>query len=481
LNDGGVCFGRGSDNARQRCDRRPGADNDRIVLFRKSLRTRLWVGGSAVALFVATVAVANGVLAHGNSPAGSRIGLDFLPFYAAGTFVHEGQPARMYDIDALRAREREIAATSGLALGDGFGPFWNPPFFALPFAALAALPFKSALAVWLSVNVAALLVAIALLCRTVARSSNLPDGANWRTWGLVPLLAATSVPCLLAFTHGQNTFCSLLLLAGAVLAWRARRAVFAGLFIGLLAYKPQLAALVGVIALIDLGWRVFAGAALSGGILALSAILTMPGIVGTYRTALPRLLHFMQVEHVYLWERHVTLKAFWRLLLQGNAPGEVAISVTLMASLCAAVLLVALLAAAFRCRYAKGDTGLRRDRLIAATIVAMPLVMPFYFDYDLLLLAIPAVLVAAGGHAFITGRGRTWLIAAWSALFVWMIINPDVAELTRVNGAVPLLGVVAGVLVERALRRDAETTQCQRDGFAAASLRVDRPSLRRAA
>jgi hypothetical protein len=306
----------------------------------------------------------------------------------------------------------------------------------------------------------------------------------------------------------------------------------AGLFIGLLAYKPQLAALVGVIALIDLGWRVFAGAAISGGALALGAVLTMPGIVGTYRTSLPRLLQFMQVEHVYLWERHVTLKAFWRLLLQGHAPGEVAISVTLLASLCAAALLVALLAAAFRGRYGRDNTfresslsvargchpersegscgdaapfysevprcarddsagiaraasgshsaRIGRDRLIAATIAAMPLVMPFYFDYDLLLLAIPAVLVAAGGQAFIAGRGRTLLIGTWSALFVWMIINPDVAELTRVNGAVPLLGVVAGMLVVRALRRDAETSQCQPDGLTIAPP-IDRPPMRRAA
>jgi hypothetical protein len=431
-------------------------------------------------LFVATVAVANGVLARDAGPAASRLGLDFLPFYAAGTFIRDGRPARMYDIDALRAREREIAAASGLALGNGFGPFWNPPFFALPFTPLAVLPFKSALAVWMGVNVAALALAVALLCRTLAKSRGASDGANWRTWGLIPLLAVTSVPCLLAFTHGQNTYCSLLLLTCAVLAWRSRRAVLTGLFIGLLAYKPQLAALVGVVALVDLGWRVFAGAAATGGAMALSAAVTMPGIFDTYRTSLPRLLQFMQVEHVYLWERHVTLKAFWRLLLQGHAPGEAAISVTLLASLCAAALLVALLAAAFRCHLTKGDTALRRDRLIAATIATMPLAMPFYFDYDLLLLAIPATLVAAGGHAFITGRARTLLVSAWSALFVWMIVNPDVAQLTRVNGAVPLLGVVAGVLVTRALRRDAETSQCDGDVTVAAAPTID-TLLRRAA
>ena len=41
------------------------------------------------------------------------------------------------------------------------------------------------------------------------------------------------------------------------------------------------------------------------------------------------------------------------------------------------------------------DAAVRRDRLIAAAIAATPLLMPFYFDYDQLLLAIPAVLLAA--------------------------------------------------------------------------------------
>jgi hypothetical protein len=175
----------------------------------------------------------------------------------------------------------------------------------------------------------------------------------------------------------------------------------------------------------------------------------------------------MQVEHVYIWERHVTLKAFWRLVIQGSAPGEAGIAVTLLTGVCAAALGVALLVAAFRCRRAdmhrKSEPTLRRDRLIAATIAAMPLLMPFYFDYDLLLLAVPAVLVAAGGSAFIAGRARAALIAAWSVLYVWLIVNPDVAELTRVNGAVPLLGVIAGVLVTRALRRDADMSQCDLD------------------
>ena len=398
-------------------------------------------------LFVLTLLVVNAVVAATPAPLLSRIGHDFLPFYAAGSLVREGGSSDVYDLDALRAREQLIARENELLLGTrDFGPFWNPPFYALPFAPLSALPYHAALFTWLAINLLALAAAMALLCRIVGAE-------GWRNWGVVPLLVVASTPFLMAVTHGQNTFGSLLLLTIAVVAWRARQAALAGIAIGLLAYKPQLAAVCAVVAVIDLGWKAFAGAALSGGSLVLSAALAMPGSIADYVRRLPGILHAMQVEQPYLWERHVTLKAFWRLLVQGYAPGEADLLVTLLTVACAAPLGIALLVAAVRVRSLQDPA--RRDTLIAATVACMPLVMPFYFDYDLLLLAVPAVLIAAGRQP----AGR-FLLITWSALYLWLIINPDVAERTRVNLAVPLLCVLAGMLTARALRRDAETAQC---------------------
>jgi hypothetical protein len=308
------------------------------------------------------------------------------------------------------------------------------------------------------------------------------------------VLLLASTPFLMALTHGQNTFCSLLLLTAAVLAWRGRRAMLTGLLLGLLSYKPQLAAVVALIALIDLGWRVALGAVLSGGLLLLASVVAMPGALETYLEAMPRMLRFMQVEQPYMWERHATLRAFWRMLLQGRAVGEASLATHVLTFVSSGGLVVGLLVAAVRSRVA-GDAT-RRDRLIAAAVVAMPLVMPFYFDYDLLLLAIPAVLVAAermrsaselevltksGGsaalHRGVAQRSRRidsstsashprrpladrCLLPAWCALYLWLTVNPDVALQTRVNLAVPLLSVVASVLLARALRRDGETAQC---------------------
>jgi alpha-1,2-mannosyltransferase len=406
---------------------------------------------------VATLLTANAVLAPHTAPLLSHVGHDFLPFYAAGSLLREGNPGAMYDVALLRVRERQIADAADLPHGS-FGPFWNPPFYAMPFAPLSVLPFRAALLTWLAMNLVALSIATVLMCKLV--------GGGWTKWGLTPLFLLASAPFLLALTHGQNTFCSLLLLTLAVGAWRGRRAVLTGALIGLLAYKPQLAALVGLVALIDLGWRVVLGGLLSTGALVIAAAVAMPGIFETYRTALPSLLHYMQVEHVYMWERHVTLKAFWRLLLQGFEAGEAGVAVTLLTTTCAAALGIALIVAAWRCRRSLTDLRGQRDRLIAATIATMPLVMPFYFDYDLLLLAIPAVLIAveesddlAALRRGVAQRSRRMLLLNWAALYCWLIINADVAEQTQLNLAVPLLATLSIQLIGRALQRGPETAQ----------------------
>jgi len=73
----------------------------------------------------------------------------------------------------------------------------------------------------------------------------------------------------------------------------------------------------------------------------------------------------------------------------------------------------------------------------------MPLLMPFYFDYDLLLLAVPAVLTAR--QALAPGGIERRLTIAWIALYAWLMVNPHVAAITRVNGTVILLAVVAAM------------------------------------
>jgi hypothetical protein len=94
--------------------------------------------------------------------------------------------------------------------------------------------------------------------------------------------------------------------------------------------------------------------------------------------------------------------------------------------------------------------------LIAATIVAMPLLMPFYFDYDLLLLSVAAVLFA--GEIVAQQREMTleerWLVRAWVVLFVVMFFNASVSGMIRLHLGVIALTVVALLHIRRAWRID---------------------------
>jgi hypothetical protein len=342
--------------------------------------------------------------------------------------VREGRAAELYDLDAIRALERRVANDQGIDLGDAVGPWWNPPGYAWALAHLSRLPFGTALLAWTGINLAAAAIAAYLLGRIVS-----PGGGGDRL--LVALLVLASAPLIQSLAHGQNSAISLLIVTVAITAWRGGRGFAAGACVGLLLYKPQLAAALAVVLVLHRGRRAAAGVLSVGAMVLVATALTMPGALSDYFHRLPQNLHVMQVEQTYLWDRHVTLQSFWRLLLQGRGPGETSWVVQALTVACAAPLLAGLPLAAFR--------GRSTEALIAATVAAAPLLMPFYFDYDLLLLA------AAGA---LTGRVGWRTVALWAALYLWLFVNPYLAGVTGVNLTVPLLYSLASSLLRNCFR-----------------------------
>jgi len=386
----------------------------------------LWKAGIGVALFILTLAVGNAFVSRDRALSSDGVGLDFIAFYTAGTFVREGRAEDLYNLPAVVAYQRELANQSGSDLGGGFGPWWNPPFYALLFVPLSMLSFSASLNTWLAINILCIVAALLLLVRM------LPP-VNWRTSGLVPLLMLTSMPFLLTLSHGQNTGMSLLILCGMVTLWRSNRAVAAGLVGGLLMYKPQLGAVVAVVLTLALGWRALLGLAVTGSALLVATVLTLPGSIEHFLTQMPANLHTAQVVQTYMWERHVTLKAFFRLLIQGFTPGEM-----WMATKILTFSVTLLVAAALAVMIWRGRQN--RDLLIAATVIAMPLVMPFYFDYDLLLLSVAAVLQVRVAPT----RGA---VVLWASLFIWLMLAHHIAPLTHVNLTAPILLAIFGSVV----------------------------------
>jgi hypothetical protein len=413
-------------------------------------RVFLWkVGGIAVAVFL-TFLIMNFIVPVNKSVTWRMLGLDFLAFYYGGTCARTGQYDKLYDLHETKQFEYATGTYAGLELGTSFGPWWNPPFAAWMFAPLSALPYLEALHIWWSIGLICLIISIVLLCRMIR--------GDWQSKLLVPWFMLTTMPFFQAVDHGQNTFFSLLLLTIVVVLWRGGYALMAGLVCGLLFYKPQLGAIVAIVLSISQGRRALLGVALMGTALLLINVITMPGTLHEFVYHMPVNLHWELEENHYHWDRHITFKGFWRLLFQYHSPGPTAPIVLALWGICEAALVGGLLAA-IACTLKQPKSAARTDRLIAATIVSMPLLMPFYFDYDLLLISIGAVLYAADRQRSAAAPGEQtiewedrWLPRAWVTLYIVIEFGTALASLTRVQPVVLLVAVIAALLIRRTLR-----------------------------
>lgn len=436
------------------------------MLRSSSYRHRLWllVGGAIIFLsIVAGTEIFRRRLAPPVATSGNNaFALDFIAFYTGGTFVSEGRYRELFDLKSIQQFQRTLAAEGGVDLGTAMGPWWNPPFYAWVFAPLSHFSFGVATTLWVSLNILCAAMACFLLVKM------LPGGIGWRSWLLVPVLLLFSTPFIHAITHGQNACMSLLIVTVVVTAWRSKRGFVAGLVAGLMFYKPQHAVALGAMLALSLGWRALAGLAITGFSLLMVTVLTLPGSLSDFLHQMPKNLQFVQEQCVYPWERHVTLKAFFRILLQGLEVGPSSELTLVLTALGTAAVAIALLRMTPVARWLNPfdrtdfSSTAQRDRLIAATFLATPLLMPFYFDYDLLLLAVPGVLFAGlmirDGKMIDGGKIDRAIRVVGPLLYAELMTNADFSERTHINLAVPLLAAILGLSVVPSLKRKKAAT-----------------------
>lgn len=428
-----------------------------------TIRKRLWQAALLMASVV--IAVIGSNIRHQIVEQSQRLSLghDLLPSYAAGRLVRDGRAREMYDHEAIAGLERKIIIEATLdmdASGGRYGPWLNPPFYAWVFVPLAALPYRDAATVFLGVNLILVALSLVLLTNMMARPEDPSDGElPWKTVALAPLLIVLPLPFWQVMGHQQNTFVSLIIMVLAIGCWRNGRPVLAGLVAGLLFFKPQLAALLALAMVATMGRRAMLGLAVMGVTLLAINILTLPGTLGDFFTKLPPILHVLQKESAYNWGRQVTFQSFWRLLLQGQVRGETSLLATMMWFGCSGAILAGLAWALYSFRKSKRD-AISRDRLIAAVVVSMPMLMPYYMDYDLLLLAIPAILLARewNHHPHLITRADYVLLWTWVLFAFESHFNPGVAGGSRFNPAVPLLAALSALHIWRCIRPVLDTS-----------------------
>jgi hypothetical protein len=161
-------------------------------------------------------------------PSGLAERMDFRQLYAAGYQVRT-DPAHLYDYEQQKAvQDRLVSQAAGLL------PFIRPAYEALLFLPLSYLPYRAAYLCFLSVNLLCLLLSF-FVCRP--ELSHAGRFAQPRA-GLQIFLF---YPVLVAIVQGQD---SVLMLLGLCLAYRCLKSgpgLAAGMLLGLVMFKPQIA------------------------------------------------------------------------------------------------------------------------------------------------------------------------------------------------------------------------------------------------
>jgi alpha-1,2-mannosyltransferase len=313
---------------------------------------------------------------------------DYTVFWSASHVMLHGTAAQVYNFTSFSATER--ALFGGFSKGT-FLPWLYPPTFLVFVTPFALLPFLLSYALFTCAS------AFAYVKGAFAVSGL----ARWSGSARVAALLLATSPCVfVAAVFGQN---SLLTAALAVFAvrWIDRNPVRAGICIGLLAIKPQMALLFPFVLIAVRAWRVMAVAA---GTAVVFAALSF-AICGVHTVELSLLsadlARSLILEHGPLfWLASPTPFAALRL---GDVPLPAAY---LIQGLVAAVAI----ASACRIWRSTHDAGARTAILALATLISNP----YVWHYELAWLGLTLAWLLATGlrDGWLRGE-QTVIVLAW--------------------------------------------------------------------
>ncbi|HEX4079669.1 MAG TPA: glycosyltransferase family 87 protein [Rhizomicrobium sp.] len=288
-------------------------------------------------------------------PAGHPVLTDFLEFWSAGHLALHGNALAAYDPRLIHAAE---AVTVGHPIKSDIGWFYPPTFFFVA-ALLACVPSTMAFILWTNLTL--------LFQGAIA-------AAITKRWAA--LFVATAPPWVMLCTlEGQDGLLNAGLI-GAVLLTLERQPVLSGILLGLLSYKPQFGLLFPIALVFGGYWRSFAWAAATVAVLAVISGLALGFVTW------PAFFHAL----ARATETHLTTNAlgFWPGILSlyglarclGLSYHVAMLLQTMLSVVCAAA--VALL----------WRSPASYDLKAAALAVAIPLVTPYIWVYDLPVLTI---------------------------------------------------------------------------------------------
>lgn len=292
---------------------------------------------------------------------------DFFAFWTFAKFAISGNAGQIYDLAQLTDFQR------GLGLQGASYPYPYPPVFLLLIWPFGLLPYLWGSLLWIVTTFAAY-VAAAM-------------GGNWRSRVLVLLFAPAT---LVTIIFGQNGFLTAALLVGGMRLVSARP-VIAGVLLGLLSYKPTLAAIIPP-ALIAAGlWTTLTAACATILVLVGASIFLFgASLWHQWFAFLPQFQELFDQQRSILG--HLMPTPYANLLGFGVDPivaqvGQAAVSASVVAAIC------------FMFHHGRGTLP------ISALSVGALLVTPYAFIYDMPTTTIALIFLIEDGY----GRGYSYL------------------------------------------------------------------------
>jgi hypothetical protein len=288
-------------------------------------------------------------------PNGLAIESDFVNVWAAGHLVLQGNPALAYDWPAHKAIEE-------MAVGHSFQGYfgWHyPPMFLFFAATLAMFSYVTAYLAWVLVTFPAYVIVVRQI--TAERQG---------------ILLALAFPAILSnFVVGQNGFLTAGLIGGALLTLE-RRPILAGIFVGLLTYKPHLGLLFPIALIAGGHWRVIASATVTTLVIALASLLAFG--TETWIAFFHSISHTSQAFLSDGWANFGKLQTLFGLLRTLGAPEAIAWRAQIALALAAAVTIALIW---------RSDKPF--ELKAAALGAGAALATPYLYTYDLVVLAVP--------------------------------------------------------------------------------------------
>jgi hypothetical protein len=378
---------------------------------------RLRAQGLILALCLWSVYVWNVATPGLRDRAGNLKGTDFLHFYTLGSLALAHGGADLYDITA----QAELAAQRvPAAAGIRYLPLY-PPQVSIFFMPFASLSYSCALILWLGLSS----LIYGLCCYAVWRAC--PNLRHERFTVLILAIAFPGFWHLIAW--GQTSALALACFTLAFFALRNEHDFLAGIAIGFLIFKPQLAVAPALVFVVTLRWKIIGGAVASAAAQLSAAWLyygsgPLRDWLRTMRNA-PHLLPLLEPKP---YQNH-SLRTFWTLLVPWPAAAVALWIVT-------AVLVSALTVAAWR-----NCVSLPLSLRYSALLLAAVLLAPHLTVYDLVILAPAFLLISDWIGSQVNHPATPQLKLSLYATFALPLLSP-LTRWTHLQLSVPAMAVL---------------------------------------